>query len=89
MTRINLSGSGSASAFGCVDSQQKMLRRYNEPISRVGESASDKTKFTAMAKRLATDCGMVIASHALQLQRGYGYQLDYRVERSDRDLRVH
>ncbi len=57
--------------------------------ARVGEGAPDKTKFAAMAKRLATDAGMRIADHALQLHGGYGYLMDYPVERIFRDLRVH
>jgi len=57
--------------------------------ARVGEGAPDKTKFAAMAKRLATDTGMRVADHALQLHGGYGYLMDYPVERIFRDLRVH
>ncbi|WP_417622710.1 acyl-CoA dehydrogenase family protein [Parasphingorhabdus sp.] len=57
--------------------------------AKVTEGAPDKTKFAAMAKRLATDNGSKIANDALQLFGGYGYLQDYPVERFWRDLRVH
>jgi len=49
----------------------------------------DKTKFAAMAKRLATDNGNKIVNDALQLFGGYGYLQGYPIERFWRDLRVH
>ncbi len=57
--------------------------------AKVTEGAPDKTKFAAMAKRLATDNGSKIANDALQLFGGYGYLQDYPIERFWRDLRVH
>ncbi len=57
--------------------------------AKVSANAPDKTKFAAMAKRLATDTGSKIANDALQLFGGYGYLQDYPVERFWRDLRVH
>jgi alkylation response protein AidB-like acyl-CoA dehydrogenase len=57
--------------------------------AKVTEGAPDKTKFAAMAKRLATDNGSKIANDALQLFGGYGYLQDYPIERYWRDLRVH
>lgn len=56
---------------------------------KVTENAKDKTQFAAMAKRFATDTGMEIADSALQLHGGYGYLMDYPIERFFRDLRVH
>ena len=56
---------------------------------KVTEGAADKTHFTAMAKRLATDEAMWVADRALQLHGGYGYLMDYPIERIYRDLRVH
>lgn len=50
---------------------------------------NDKTKYCAMAKRLATDIGFKVANDALQIHGGYGYIHDYEVERIVRDLRVH
>ena len=43
----------------------------------------------AMAKLLATEAGSKIANDALQLHGGYGYLMDYPIERFVRDLRVH
>lgn len=57
--------------------------------AKVTDNAPDKTRFAAMAKRLATDTGSTIADRALQLHGGYGYLMDYPVERFWRDLRVH
>lgn len=57
--------------------------------AKVTEGAPDKTKFAAMAKRLATDSGSKIVNDALQLFGGYGYLQDYPIERFWRDLRVH
>jgi alkylation response protein AidB-like acyl-CoA dehydrogenase len=56
---------------------------------KVTENAPDKTRFAAMAKRLATDTGSSIVDRALQLHGGYGYLMDYPIERFWRDLRVH
>ena len=57
--------------------------------AKVSEGAPDRTRFAAMATRLATDTGSAIADRALQLHGGYGYLMDYPVERFWRDLRVH
>ncbi len=57
--------------------------------AKVEANAPDKTKFAAMAKRLSTDTGMAVVDRALQLHGGYGYLMDYPVERLFRDLRVH
>jgi alkylation response protein AidB-like acyl-CoA dehydrogenase len=57
--------------------------------AKVTANASDKSRFSAMAKRLATDNGSKIVNDALQLFGGYGYLKDYPIERFWRDLRVH
>ncbi len=57
--------------------------------AKVTANAPDKTKFAAMAKRLATDTGSSVVDRALQLHGGYGYLMDYPIERFWRDLRVH
>ncbi len=57
--------------------------------AKVTDNAPDKTRFSAMAKRLATDSGSKIVNDALQLFGGYGYLKDYPIERFWRDLRVH
>lgn len=56
---------------------------------KVTEGSADKTHFAAMAKLQATDAGFRIANDALQLHGGYGYLMDYPIERFLRDLRVH
>lgn len=56
---------------------------------KVTDGAPDKTEFSAMAKRFATDVGSKVVNDALQLHGGYGYLMDYAVERFWRDLRVH
>ena len=57
--------------------------------AKVTANAPAKTRFAAMAKRLATDTGSSVVDRALQLHGGYGYLQDYPVERFWRDLRVH
>jgi alkylation response protein AidB-like acyl-CoA dehydrogenase len=57
--------------------------------AKVTANAPDKSRFSAMAKRLATDSGSEIVNNALQLFGGYGYLRDYPIERFWRDLRVH
>ena len=56
---------------------------------KVTENAPDKSRFSAMAKRLATDTCFDVVDRALQLHGGYGYIKDYPIERYLRDLRVH
>jgi acyl-CoA dehydrogenase len=57
--------------------------------AKVSAGAPDKTRFAAMAKKLASDSGSEIVDKALQLFGGYGYLRDYPIERFWRDLRVH
>ena len=47
------------------------------------------TRQCAMAKRYATDAGFEVCNQALQLFGGYGYLMDYPIERFLRDVRVH
>ena len=57
--------------------------------TKVTAGATDKSRFSAMAKKLATDNGSRIVDQALQMFGGYGYLRDYPIERFWRDLRVH
>ncbi len=57
--------------------------------AKVTDGAPDKTRFAAMAKKLASDSGSEIVDKALQMFGGYGYLKDYPIERFWRDLRVH
>ncbi len=55
----------------------------------IDAGAADATMRCAMAKRFATDAGFHICNEALQLHGGYGYLMDYPIERFLRDVRVH
>ncbi|WP_285018013.1 acyl-CoA dehydrogenase family protein [Novosphingobium sp. fls2-241-R2A-195] len=57
--------------------------------AKVTAGAPDKTRFSAMAKLIATDTGSSVVDRALQVFGGYGYLKDYPIERFWRDLRVH
>ena len=57
--------------------------------AKVTASSPDKTRFAAMAKKLASDNGSSVVDRALQMFGGYGYLRDYPIERFWRDLRVH
>ncbi len=57
--------------------------------AKVTAGAPDKSRFSAMAKKLATDSGSEVVDKALQMFGGYGYLKDYPIERFWRDLRVH
>ena len=57
--------------------------------AKVSAGAPDKTRFAAMAKKMASDNGSKIVDQALQMFGGYGYLRDYPIERFWRDLRVH
>lgn len=56
---------------------------------KVDAGSSDKTKFAAMAKLMTTEACSKVVNDALQLHGGYGYLMDYPIERILRDLRVH
>ena len=53
------------------------------------DEPDEPARIAAMAKRLATDTGSSVVDRALQLHGGYGYLMDYPIERFWRDLRVH
>ncbi|MEM1434774.1 MAG: acyl-CoA dehydrogenase family protein [Pseudomonadota bacterium] len=56
---------------------------------KVSSNAHDKTQYAAMAKLIATENSSRIVNDALQLHGGYGFLMDYPIERFLRDLRVH
>jgi alkylation response protein AidB-like acyl-CoA dehydrogenase len=56
---------------------------------KLDRSTPDATKFCAMAKRFVTDAAFSVANDALQLHGGYGYLVDFGIEKIVRDLRVH
>ena len=53
------------------------------------ERVDGATATIAMAKRFATDAGFEVCNQSLQLLGGYGYLMDFPVERHLRDVRVH
>ena len=57
--------------------------------TKVSAEVPDKTRFAAMAKMFATETGSRVVDRALQMHGGYGYLMDYPIERLWRDLRVH
>ena len=57
--------------------------------SALDSKSKDAPVLCAMAKRFVTDAGFHVANEALQLLGGYGYLVDYGVEKLVRDLRVH
>jgi len=61
----------------------------HKAAAAVDAGTPDATALAAMAKRLATDTGFDIVNQALQIHGGYGYLMDYPLERLLRDLRVH
>ena len=56
---------------------------------KVSQKTPDATMAAAMAKRFVTDTGFQVVNDCLQLHGGYGYLMDYPIERILRDLRVH
>jgi alkylation response protein AidB-like acyl-CoA dehydrogenase len=57
--------------------------------AKVDAKTADATMSAAMAKRFATDAGFNVVNQAMQLHGGYGYLMDYPLERFLRDTRVH
>ena len=49
----------------------------------------NKTVYSAMAKKVATELCSNICDQSLQMHGGYGYLTDYGIEKVVRDLRVH
>lgn len=60
-----------------------------QAAAKLDAGDAEATLYCAMAKRFATDAGFEVCNQALQLHGGYGYLMDYPVERYLRDTRVH
>ncbi len=60
-----------------------------QAATKVEAKTPDASRWSAMAKRFATDMGFDVVNQALQLHGGYGYLRDYPLERNLRDVRVH
>ncbi len=60
-----------------------------QAAAKVEAKTPDASRWSAMAKRFATDVGFDVVNQALQLHGGYGYLRDFPLERNLRDVRVH
>jgi alkylation response protein AidB-like acyl-CoA dehydrogenase len=69
-----------------LDASRLMIYRAGHSLDTM---SAERTRYSAMAKRFATDTCSDVANAALQIFGGYGYLKDYEVERIVRDLRVH
>ncbi len=69
-----------------LEAARLMIWRAADALDRADPNA---TRYSAMAKRYATDLGFEICNQALQAHGGYGYLKDYGLEKLVRDLRVH
>jgi alkylation response protein AidB-like acyl-CoA dehydrogenase len=69
-----------------LEAARLMIYRAADALDRADP---ESTKYSAMAKRYATDLGFDICNEALQIHGGYGYLRDYGLEKRVRDLRVH
>ena len=69
-----------------LEAARLLLYAAADKVSRKAPGASSAA---AMAKRFVTDTCFDVTNHALQLHGGYGYLMDYPIERIMRDLRVH
>lgn len=49
----------------------------------------NKTVYSAMAKKVATELCSGVCDYSLQMHGGYGYLKEYGIEKFVRDLRVH
>ena len=56
---------------------------------KLDQGDAQRTRYCAMAKRMATDLCFNVCNEALQLHGGYGYISEYPLERYVRDTRVH
>ena len=50
--------------------------------------SSDMVRYSGMAKLFATETAMKVTTDAVQIMGGYGYMVDYGVERMMRDAKV-
>ncbi len=56
--------------------------------SKYDAKSPDYNKFSSMAKTFASDTAMRVSTDAVQVMGGYGYMVEYGVERSMRDAKV-
>ena len=63
-----------------------IVRKAAELVDKGDEN---KTIYSAMAKKVATELCSGVVDYALQMHGGYGYLREYGIEKYVRDLRVH
>lgn len=56
--------------------------------AKFDSKAPDLESFSAMAKLFATDTAMKVTTDAIQIMGGYGYMVEYEVERMMRDAKI-
>jgi len=56
--------------------------------ARYDEGAGEEGRFSSMAKLFASDTAMKVTTDAVQIMGGYGYMVEYGVERFMRDAKV-
>jgi alkylation response protein AidB-like acyl-CoA dehydrogenase len=56
--------------------------------ARYDEGAGEAARFSSMAKLFASDVTMRVTTDAVQIMGGYGYMVEYGVERFMRDAKV-
>lgn len=69
-----------------LDAARLMVYRAAHSLD---QNSPHKIMHCAMAKRYATDVCFDVVNQALQLLGGYGYLMEYPIQRYFRDLRVH
>jgi alkylation response protein AidB-like acyl-CoA dehydrogenase len=55
---------------------------------RYDRNLGEKARFSSMAKVAASDAAMAVSTDAVQVMGGYGYMVEYGVERFMRDAKV-
>ena len=63
-----------------------MVRKAAEMVDN---NDPNKTVYSAMAKKVATELCSGVCDYSLQMHGGYGYLREYGIEKYVRDLRVH
>jgi alkylation response protein AidB-like acyl-CoA dehydrogenase len=74
-----------------IEASRQLLYRACEVVEEAGfaiDSSAEVTRYSAMAKLMASDTAMQVTTDAVQLFGGYGYIRDYPVERMMRDAKI-
>jgi acyl-CoA dehydrogenase len=74
--------------FADLATQIEAARSLAYHALRMIVAGEDATREVSMAKWFATELGWVVADEALQIHGGYGYMMEYPVQRAWRDSRL-